>query len=706
MIKLKRPFVLQKKIITDFLLIMFIGAFCAGNSFAIEVSNSIPEPNYFLTKNATDLVELTDGILHKFPAWTKKGSVGWKAASTILLELNLSLSENQTCDSGTLKVFSGKQETAGVKLPRRIDIYEGNHHIESVNIDNASYVNGQTHSISIPLKNISNTIALVIHTDGKFTMIDEITWSTDSHDCDRNIKLEENNFKAIIADSQQRLVNQLTARATPTPNPNKKLEVWFADPWGTLPTHSSESKESVVDDRLVLKGFSNKKEAFVVGIAGGCDQNHHYQVKLNSSPSIQEKIRIFEIKKQLVLDGSIVFDPLVPLENNQLNCSDSWNTYLWFSIDIDENTPSEKFTIEIQSEGKELKLVEVDLKIVNLSMSDDCNLNIVNWGYPQDQPIWNTQADLYQDLTSHGVNVFVIPPSLLKLPNSAKKIRNINQEEVIIQLKNIRKHNKNATILFFMAINRWFDNSQQLTEMQRENILTEWIIYLDQFLRSEGYTREQWMLYPVDEPAAKKLEQLLWTIDLIKRVSPEIRIYANPITLHKNPITYGQLKRLENKVDILQPSFELVQDQMLFFQNLSKPWWFYDNPPYPAKKAEPYFYRSLALKAWGLGANGTGFWSYSNTSKSSAWDDFDGKIADWAVVYEGKENIVTSRRWEAFAVGVEDYKFLCASDHLNLSKVQQNNDRFNAKLKKNLDNPRALIDLLIENKNYIHDSIQ
>ena len=68
----------------------------------------------------------------------------------------------------------------------------------------------------------------------------------------------------------------------------------------------------------------------------------------------------------------------------------------------------------------------------------------------------------------------------------------------------------------------------------------------------------------------------------------------------------------------------------------------------------------LAWNAWNIGASGIGFWSYSDTQGSSAWDDFDGVRPDWAVVYEGDGKPITSRRWEAFREGVEDYKLLKA----------------------------------------------
>ena len=47
------------------------------------------------------------------------------------------------------------------------------------------------------------------------------------------------------------------------------------------------------------------------------------------------------------------------------------------------------------------------------------------------------------------------------------------------------------------------------------------------------------------------------------------------------------------------------------------------------------------------------------SNPGTAWDDFDGERPDFAVVYEGEgDAIVSSRRWEAWRMGIEDYELL------------------------------------------------
>jgi hypothetical protein len=115
-------------------------------------------------------------------------------------------------------------------------------------------------------------------------------------------------------------------------------------------------------------------------------------------------------------------------------------------------------------------------------------------------------------------------------------------------------------------------------------------------------------------------------------------------------------------VDYWQPSLLAVRGHLGdFFKGLQKEWWIYGNPKSPAKIGSPlHDYRLLAWWAWHYRASGVGFWSYSDTNGSSAWDDIDGRRPDWAVVYESDKGVVSSRRWEAFREGLEDYALLVA----------------------------------------------
>jgi hypothetical protein len=81
--------------------------------------------------------------------------------------------------------------------------------------------------------------------------------------------------------------------------------------------------------------------------------------------------------------------------------------------------------------------------------------------------------------------------------------------------------------------------------------------------------------------------------------------------------------------------------------------WLYYVGLAPAKANPPACYLELAAIAADLGATGLGAWSATDSEGRSAWDDFDGSGPDWALLYDSDDGVIRSRRWDAFAAGVE-----------------------------------------------------
>ena len=92
--------------------------------------------------------------------------------------------------------------------------------------------------------------------------------------------------------------------------------------------------------------------------------------------------------------------------------------------------------------------------------------------------------------------------------------------------------------------------------------------------------------------------------------------------------------------------------------------WVYDVPSKTAHPEEGY--RMLPWEAWSRGLQGCAFWAYGNITGDS-WDDFDGKYADFSVIYNNPEGsasddepFVPSKRWRAFRMGMQDITMFAA----------------------------------------------
>ncbi len=653
------------KVFNSILFLLFISFSHQG--FSTSIIQYTPVPNYQLTQSDTDLQELTDGLVYRHPAWTHKGSVGWVHSSTIQFDIALDTANSQQCQIGILKIVSAKKEIAKVKLPRRIDVYAENIHLQALSINNADYADDRAHTLAVELKGAPSQIKLILHADGPYVMIDEISWEPKS-DClaeERRI-VEQGKMVDPQKDSHQRLLNQLTAKAMPTVTQPQPLTVWFDEPWAALPIARPLNQASENVSRKMV-GVLGDKQFAVLGVSGACEPGQHYAIRARSSSAVVDKLSFFQVKEQLVFDGSIVYDPLIPIQDALPCPGSSINTYLWVEMGLKAQaaTLAETISIDITASNGEIRTADIHLNANNLSKVESCQLNAVNWAYSFDQPIWKITSRAYDDLNAHGINVFVVPPWFLSMPIFDGKPVVIDATLLWSQIAPALEKNPNTRFLLYMDIEKWLVGHQQQADDVREKQLLIWVKAINDFFEHKGMPSSQWALYPVDEPIGTKLDKLHWMALLIKAANSSTQIYANPIVASRNSVSQWQLKEMQDKVDIFQPSMELVQEQLPFFQNLNRAWWLYENPQSPAKSTLPAFYRALGIKAWSLGASGVGFWSYSDTGKSSAWDDFDGKQPDWAVVYEDPKTIISSRRWEAFAQGLGDYRMLCQLEQNN-----------------------------------------
>jgi hypothetical protein len=643
-------------------LIVFSFLIYSNKAFSIIVTDYNPAPNYVPTQSVTDKQELTDGKIYAHPAWNNKGSVGWTYSSAIKFDITLDNVSNQQCSSGILKVVSAKKENSQVKLPRRIDIYGNNKHLKELVIDNESYVDDKAYTFEVELNQVPNKIQLILHAGGPYVMVDEISWEPKDicSTVSRELVGQTNSFD-IKKDSKQRLLNQLNLKVKPALTEKLPLTVWFEDAWGDLPTLRPTLNLPTENISRSVIGGPGSKQYTVLGVSGACEPGKSYQITTNKPSKVVKKLSLFQIKEQLTFNGNLVYDPLLPI-TNALPCQDSAiNTYLWLAMDLNNQTsiPSENIAIEVKGVNGESLKAEIKVNVNNLGKVQSCSLDAINWAYSFDQPIWTISSQAYDDLNAHNINVFVVPPWLISLPNFDGKKVMIESSRLWLQISPALTKNRNAKFLLYMAVDKWLETNQSKSKAEQEKQLTNWVKAVDQFFTTKRLARNQWMLYPIDEPIGAKLDQLEWAAKLIKAVNPEIQIYANPIAAYNNSVSTAQLTSLQSKIDLFQPSVRLVGEQLSFFQSLKKAWWIYENPQSPAKSTQPAFYRALGIKAWAIGASGIGFWSYSDTGLSSAWDDFDGNQPDWAVVYENPKSIVSSRRWEAFSKGVQDNKDLC-----------------------------------------------
>ncbi len=160
------------------------------------------------------------------------------------------------------------------------------------------------------------------------------------------------------------------------------------------------------------------------------------------------------------------------------------------------------------------------------------------------------------------------------------------------------------------------------------------------------------------KPASPDYDFLFKVSSWIKASNSQIRLYANPGRVAASDLRPGsRLLDLLKLVDIWQPE-KKAAEALAPYLGRDRIFWIYQVGSAPAKRILPACYRKLGWEADRLGTSGLGFWSFSDTGGTSAWDDFDGRRPDWAAAYESSNGPVSSRRWEGFKAGIGDFKQL------------------------------------------------
>ncbi len=245
----------------------------------------------------------------------------------------------------------------------------------------------------------------------------------------------------------------------------------------------------------------------------------------------------------------------------------------------------------------------------------------VNWAYSSSHPIWEQPREVLADLVAHGVDVFVVPPHHIPLPDLDGRWDVKRAVKLREDIELFRPYARQVLLVLGWHPGRkpeWLGPDSEVPDARQREVVMGWAQQLKTFMDSIGLPADKWILYPVDEPFGEKKVALKRYIRLIKDAVPEFRIYANPTAAEKGRMSVEELRQLGPEVNVWQPTFNFASTEARgFFENLDRDWWTYRNPEPPAKTAEPWFYRMISWQAWALGASGVGFWSYSDTQNSS-----------------------------------------------------------------------------------------
>ncbi|MDT8420829.1 MAG: DUF4091 domain-containing protein [Desulfuromonadales bacterium] len=663
-----------------------------------------PDTNYGLTKSSSDSTLLTDGVYTFGHFWTKPTTAGWQESGTI--EIIIDLEAVFRIDVISFNTARGGH--AGVSYPTQVFAFTGEtldslHYVGDV-VSDKENIAGSTfvRKFSLVLNgSVARYVVLEVVPGGKYTFCDEIeilgsvdlehlspesagsslkdvrnfvdklkglkrkieflykrigkvrsVVNDDSKLNDQLIEIERAVARASTIQEFRSLeikLMSINAEALRLKHDGQQYILTTVSPW--TPASKPETPLETTVDSLTFSMPSGGVDWHALMLTNLSENKRAYDFTVNVLPPNAPNINLYQAITVQSAAMEEVPDALMPIsESVSLYPGESRMILLsaqgalhgeWGGI------------FQVSSESLNIK-IPLSLRTEQVNLHMPLTINSVVWDYLYFPPIRNQQQLALEDLRTHHINVTVVPQMYIPLLGDKHEI---SFDRLTDYLKLQKGVDKVLLFTYWNDLKRLdFNGSTFLSKVWKLEFLT-WCEGIFSAAEKAGFRRQQIYLYPFDE---MKRDIISHFIDLAKWARgqvPALQFYATIDNVDAlNAIPFLDIAQIKN--------MDKIVNQAINFSRISKTeLWLYDSHG-PAKSNSPYdYYRLQPWKAFSLGYTGVGFWSYADIgwgeSVGTAWNDFDGRRPDFAVIYEGKDgSLISSRRWEAWRIGLEDYQLL------------------------------------------------
>lgn len=663
-------------------------------SYTLSIS-----PNYPYTAPSSDKSSLTDGVYSKGYFWAAKSTVGWEHVPVFI---TIDLEQSQPISSVTFNTV--RRQDQFVNFPKNIFVFvsndDENYQYAGDAADDTGNVPGPYLVKKFVLNNIKATgryIKISVIPNGTFVFCDEIEVWKGAQSAGRqtypiaknNLKLAEDSIKNIefLKQNLRTMLNKLRMSHR---NANFKrdamidqigkslrsqnisdlelqdlkrqvgvMNVQYAqianktsfliqryNPWDTLnqfylPDNSSPLPISF--NYYIPKGLSEYGSLVVTNTTTSAKT---FQFILNQNGS-SASIDLFIVRFVPTANGDEVPDPLVKVDR-AVKINAGYTQMLFFKVQANM-TGSTNFSLVVQT-GSEKKIVKIKVNVFDASVGNNM-LNANVWAYFTRPILSDRKEEAIIDLLDHHINTMVVPPAVI--PNLVSS----NYTAFNDYLSNF-KGVKN--ILLFMnyaepQIRSGYSGGQFMSDDWKAKFI-KWYYAIRDDIQQIGLGDATIYVYPYDEVYGNNVSDFKAFATWAKNAIPYIQFYA---TLAN-----------QTAVNELLPLLDVAQIQSNFagIQNLpphSSQVWIYSGSA-PARNLSPYrFYRLMSWTAFANGDTGIGFWNYAdegiNKNLNYLTDPLIYPSNSYSVIYDGPaKEIISTRRWEAFKLGIEDYSLLQA----------------------------------------------
>ena len=453
-----------------------------------------------------------------------------------------------------------------------------------------------------------------------------------------------------------------------------RLAVWDVSPWadlhpGDVPPPEDEGLENL---EIVAGTREYESQAFMVTNLG--DRELTLDVGLQGPWQQGERWGGFVKLRHAVFmefaEGALLADAL-PLLDHPLTIPPWESRLIWLEVYTGDARPGlhhGALTLSYTS-GTEDSIgqqrVELIVDILSVGMPDEIPVATFSWQYldsGRTPSLEGIEDAAVADLASHYNNFTILSNNSWTRPGRERG--EVDNEGNLLRDPDFEEFDRWVTLCRPISQKgmTWFPSlpfhDGLETDTPRHRTYSQWTKKWVAHLAELGLEYDDFLVYPTDENVRGAFVNSGEAIDAL---DPGVRVFATTMMHDDDSVLLAAARYLDVccvSLDVRRPR------QITLLKESGTSVWSY---VVGRRRSSPYAGYRLALwKAFDMGATGCGFWCYSeNLSKSRNLWEHSG--LDYNVIYtrEGApdgvsraEEIIPSRRWEAWREGIEDYTYL------------------------------------------------
>lgn len=453
--------------------------------------------------------------------------------------------------------------------------------------------------------------------------------------------MDDKSYNDLLTKCRLAYVDLLKKKINAT---TKSLYAEVSNPWQDISSDMFDPAQVGTGPKNIqTRNFINAGQYIAFWVCNMDDAPQSVNITLNNNTALSTT-NLYEAKYVLSRTYKYCPDALVPV-TAAVNFQPGEVKFFMMS-QVAKKAGTDKFNILIKGNAGSRS---IPVSIINDDVVLDPNrigLNTVNWAYYFYPMLQGKETQATSNLVDHHINSLIVTKEYLPA------MENLTASPQFLKYIPYCKPYKN--IMLGLDIRRQHNKPDYLSDKWKATFIQWYNLVLSEFKKqSVDPAQKNIYLYLVDEATPAEVSYLTDFITWIRKARPDIKLYA---TIFKQPAVDALVPLL----DVSQLLSTSLMSVNVKNKDMSKIW-LYDtqrrwNAPYTS-------YRLVAWEAFYKGYGGIGFWNYADLSKTadnktSSWDDFDGKYADFSAIYDANSKILNSRRWEAFKVGLEDYYVL------------------------------------------------